>query len=635
LAEDEAAKTSIWLRFIPNPNLFAGEAHIVEFERVNIEQFFRTYSITSFAVSKDESQIALSTNLSGTYDVWSISPQHPYPVPLTTKGQVPHEICFSPAHDYLLVSFDHDGDENAQLYALSPQGGALKPLRQAEGRRHMGVILSEDGKRIYYTSDKDNHSFLNTYLYDIEQDEEKIVFAATGAPTYLAALAKDESSFVTLSAHANTFVTAHLHQGDEVTSLTPDDTVSHVVGYVEYAEDTLYLATNYDAPFSYFASYDLATGAFTKLFEAAGMDVTAFGIDTSRQVATLLTSGGVEDKLVEFNLSTGQATVLTTPFQTVGQLHVAESGTVYVLGQSDIQPRNIYARKPGGDWDQITRNRILGVEDAELSSAETIKYPSFDGLEVEALIFPANPATENGYTVIWPHGGPQAAERRAYRAFFQFLTYCGYQVFAPNFRGSTGYGAEFVKMVEGDWGHGPRLDMVEGVEWLLQSGRATRDKLFLVGGSYGGYMTLLLHGRHADYFQACVDIFGPCNLFTFLESVPDHWKPSMKQWLGDPIEDKERLTQDSPITYLSGMTKPMLVIQGANDPRVVKAESDQIVEALRAQGTDVEYIVFDDEGHGFSKKENEIEAYGKIVAFLDQHRQAAADSALSEAATQG
>ena len=133
-------------------------------------------------------------------------------------------------------------------------------------------------------------------------------------------------------------------------------------------------------------------------------------------------------------------------------------------------------------------------------------------------------------------------------------------------------------------------------------------------------MTLLLHGRHADYFEACVDIFGPCNLFTFLNSVPDHWKPMMKQWLGDAEEDRERLTVDSPITYLSGMTKPMFVVQGANDPRVVKAESDQIVQALRDQGTEVDYLVFEDEGHGFMKKANEMAAYKRIVEFLDAHR---------------
>lgn len=162
------------------------------------------------------------------------------------------------------------------------------------------------------------------------------------------------------------------------------------------------------------------------------------------------------------------------------------------------------------------------------------------------------------------------------------------------------------------------LDNIKGLEWLIKNGYAERDKILLFGGSYGGYMSLLLHGRHAEYFKAVVELFGPSNLFSFIESVPDFWKPFMEQWVGDPVKDKERLIADSPITYLDGMTKPMLVIQGANDPRVVKAESDQVVEALREKGRDVEYIVLPDEGHGFSKKENEVKVYTKILEFFDR-----------------
>lgn len=152
----------------------------------------------------------------------------------------------------------------------------------------------------------------------------------------------------------------------------------------------------------------------------------------------------------------------------------------------------------------------------------------------------------------------------------------GYNIFAPNFKGSTGYGSSFVKLVEQDWGYGPRLDNVEGVKWLINEGITDPEHLFLIGGSYGGYMSLLLHGRHWEYFKAVVDIFGPSDLFTFVNSVPPHWKPLMERWLGDPERDKERFVTDSPVTYLETMTKPMLVIQGAKDPRVVKEESTYI-----------------------------------------------------------
>jgi dipeptidyl aminopeptidase/acylaminoacyl peptidase len=246
-------------------------------------------------------------------------------------------------------------------------------------------------------------------------------------------------------------------------------------------------------------------------------------------------------------------------------------------------------------------------------------YPSFDGMEIEALYFRAKPEVNNEHLILWPHGGPQASERKMFRSLFQFLLNQGYSILAPNFRGSAGYGLSFMKLVEGDWGHGPRLDNLKALDYAIDQGWADRDKILLMGGSYGGYMALLLHGRHADYFKAVVDIFGVSNLFTFVESVPEHWKPVMKQWIGDPLADKERFTKDSPITYLDQMTKPMLVIQGANDPRVVKEESDQIVEALRNNGVEVEYLVLEDEGHGFSKKENEMEVYRKVLDFFERY----------------
>ena len=270
------------------------------------------------------------------------------------------------------------------------------------------------------------------------------------------------------------------------------------------------------------------------------------------------------------------------------------------------------------NWLSLTEYTVPGVNQSELVEPDVITYTSFDGLEIESLFFKAKKENDNGEIIFWPHGGPQAAERKFFRASFQFFLNHGYSIFAPNFRGSTGYGLAFTKMVEGDWGHGPRLDNIAGLDWLIDNGYAKKGDILLMGGSYGGYMALLLHGRHADYFKAVVDIFGPSDLFSFISSVPEDWKPIMDQWVGNPEKDKEKLIEYSPITYLDTMTKPMLVIQGANDPRVVKAESDQIVQALKDKGRDVEYMLLEDEGHGFSKKENEIAVYQKVLSFLNQ-----------------
>lgn len=165
---------------------------------------------------------------------------------------------------------------------------------------------------------------------------------------------------------------------------------------------------------------------------------------------------------------------------------------------------------------------------------------------------------------------------------------------------------------------GPRFDVLYGIDILVKQWRVEADKIILFGGSYGGYLSLLLFGRHPDRFKACVDIFGPTNLFTLIETCPDHWKERMDSWIGNPIKDRERLIEHSPITYVKNISKPILIIQGANDPRVKQSESDQIVEALRHNRRAVDYIVYEDEGHGFTKKENEIDAYQIISQFLEK-----------------
>jgi dipeptidyl aminopeptidase/acylaminoacyl peptidase len=436
----------------------------------------------------------------------------------------------------------------------------------------------------------------------------------------LSAVAPNQNEFLTVQMMSNTYAITYLHTEGERISLTPDPGKVHVASEAVFANDsTIYLVTDYDQEFAYIAKYDIPSKEFTPVLQFDNESVSTIKWHEASKTLWVKTESGVQDYLYTYSIEDETLTKIDKPFDLIDQLTVAESGTVYALGKSSTLPLNIFRKRVGEKWEAITSNKVLGVAEDQMVNSEVITYRSFDGMDIEAQLFRANEAQANGYTIFWPHGGPQSAERKSFRALFQCLLNRGYNIFAPNFRGSTGYGSSFTKLVEGDWGEGPRLDCVAGMEWLFDNHISSKEKLFVVGGSYGGYMTLLLAGRHHDYFRAAVDIFGPCNLFTFINSVPEHWKPLMKRWLGDPIEDKERLEKDSPITYLEHMKKPMLVIQGANDPRVIKAESDQIVEALRSNGLSVEYLVLDDEGHGFSKKANEIKVYEMILEFLAKH----------------
>lgn len=593
---------------------------MISFPKPDVEQFFQTRDIELFAVSPDERQLIFSTNLSDRYNLWAINLSKGFPYQLTFNGQSFQTIHYDKQGRFIIVGFDEDGDENTQLYALSPVGGKLHPIRLAEGKIHFFVTLSQDGERLYYTSNKENEVYLNSYCYNIKTGTEELILKGEEAVTYLRGISPKGRSFLFTRYYSNTINYGYVKIGEEEIRLTPESDSPYMVSDAAYcSEDEIYLITNYDADFSYLAKFDLLTRSFTKVLAIAGEELTTLKIDKERNCLYLISSKGVVDRLYQYSLETGLLQSLNFPVDVIKELVVTEAGNLYLLGCRATCPNNIYRKQQGEEgWEELTHNRVPGVPEEELVDPEVFSYPSFDGQSVEALYFPAKPSVSNGHVILWPHGGPQWAERKSFQPLFQFLVNRGYSLFAPNFRGSTGYGLQFMKQVEGDWGHGPRLDLVTGLDWLIEKGMAERDKILLLGGSYGGYMALLLAGRHPQYFKACADICGPSNLFTLVESVSGHWKSKMKQWLGDPEENREKFIEDSPITYLESMKGPMLVIQGANDPRVVKAESDQIVASLRKRGVDVEYIVLEDEGHGFSKKANEIQVYRSILQFLDR-----------------
>jgi dipeptidyl aminopeptidase/acylaminoacyl peptidase len=221
--------------------------------------------------------------------------------------------------------------------------------------------------------------------------------------------------------------------------------------------------------------------------------------------------------------------------------------------------------------------------------------------------------------IVWPHGGPEWQEKKIFNKYFQILTNRGYIVIAPNFRGSTGYGKSFQQKIYKDWGGAEFKDVLLSVDFLKKTGYADEKKIAVAGGSFGGFLTLTCVTKAPDIWCCAVDIFGPANLFTFLNSVPEYWKPATLDLVGDPGKDQDMLRERSPINYVDNIKCPIFITQGANDPRVAKAESDQMVEKLRSQNKIVEYLVLEDEGHGFSKVPNQIRVWEKICDFLDKY----------------
>lgn len=275
---------------------------------------------------------------------------------------------------------------------------------------------------------------------------------------------------------------------------------------------------------------------------------------------------------------------------------------------------------------RLTDERLLGVPVEHLSPGEDASFISHDGLRVSARLY--LPAPSLGYEgprplVYYVHGGPQSQERPNFAWFsmplIQFLTLNGFAVFVPNARGSTGYGLAYTKHVDQDWGGQDRLDHVHGMGLLAKDSRVDTKRAAVVGRSYGGYMTLTLAGRHPDLWAAAVDMFGPYDLLSFMDRIPETWKAYFVIALGDPVKDRDFLIERSPKTHVLNLACPLLVIQGKNDPRVVEQESRDLVEALRAEGKDVDYLMFENEGHDVLKLDNRVRCYNAITDFFKVH----------------
>lgn len=287
---------------------------------------------------------------------------------------------------------------------------------------------------------------------------------------------------------------------------------------------------------------------------------------------------------------------------------------LYLYPENSNQPRRLSAE------------RVLGIPDRYLSEGEDASYTSFDGLRISARLY--TPSKELGFTgarplVLYVHGGPQGQERPDFTWFsmplIQNLTLNGFAVFVPNVRGSTGYGMRFMKYVDRDWGGDDVKDHVEGLKHLEKDKRIDSTRRGVVGRSYGGYMTLTLASRLPGMWKAAVDMFGPYDLPTWASRVPPSWMPYIRLAIGDPEKERDFLLERSPKTYLHQLQSPLMIIQGKHDPRVPEPESAQLVSELRNKGSQIDYLVFEDEGHDVLRFKNRVLCYNTITEFFLKH----------------
>jgi dipeptidyl aminopeptidase/acylaminoacyl peptidase len=600
--------------------------------RPRFEQFFAIRRLQpAIAFSADGEHVLFSSNASGQFNLWRVPTRGAtgWPEQLTSfTDHSVRQICVSPDGETILFAADRHGDEFFQLHGLAWSGGWPEAWTDAAQVQHFvpPSPWSPDRERLVYGANARTPTDMEVWVAAADGSDARPVFGE-GRYTFPAMWSPDGSQLVVLDFRSNTDISLFLVDVDsgDARELTPhDEDAKFLPGSWAPDGSGFYLLTDEGREYSGLAFYRIEDDAY-EWVETPDADIDELrGSDDGRVAVWLENRAGwteLRARDVERGVDLPAARLPRGCVHTIGSgLAVSSDGRFAALvWQQPRRTAEVYVveLETGEAW-PVTESMIGGLTEDELGEPELVAVPAAEGHDIPAWLY--RPEDEGPVPVVVSiHGGPEAQERPWYQPLYQYLRSLGFAVLAPNIRGSTGYGKRYQQLIQRDWGGGDLRDFEQLVAWLGEQEWADSERLGVFGGSYGGFAVLTCVTRLPEAWAAAVDIFGPSNLVTFARSVPPTWRRFMARFVGDPDTEEEFLRERSPLTYVERVTAPLLVIQGANDPRVVQAESDQMVEKLRSLGREVEYVVFDDEGHGFTKRENELRAYRLSADWLESH----------------
>ena len=596
-------------------------------KQYSIEQFMATTSVTGASFSKDEKQILFSSNESGIFNAYTMPVTGGAPTPLTrSTTDSTYAIGYFYNDDRVLFTRDSGGNERNHVY-VRELDGSERDLTPGDKHRAMFAGWRPDGSGFYVATNERDPKFFDLYLYDASDYGRSVVYRNDSGMN-VSAISRDGKwlAFDKPNTTADSDVYLYNVATREMKHITPHQgTASYSAATFDPESKRLLFTTNDGGEFARIASYDLATGRVADV-EKADWDLlgTSYSRNGQHRVSVVNRDGSIDVRVVD---AAGKPVAMPKlPGGEIRQTTFSPSGRLvafYLNG--DRSPNNLYVHDfASRKTIQLTRSLSKEIDPADLVEAEVVRFRSFDGMVIPSIYYKPKgaSATSKVPAIVYVHGGPGGQTTRGYNAQIQYLVNHGYAVLGINNRGSSGYGKTFFTADDRKHGREPLWDCVEAKTWLASLGYVDPERIAIMGGSYGGYMTLAAMAFRPEAFKVGIDIFGVSNWVRTLESIPPYWEAQRKALydeIGDPVKDKEFLVATSPLFHASNIRKPLMVIQGANDPRVIKPESDEIVEGVRRNGVEVEYIVFADEGHGFSKKKNQMEASAKILAFLDKH----------------
>ena len=597
---------------------------------IPMEDFFRNPEKSSFSISPNGNHIAYMKPWKTRMNVFVME--------MTTKK----ETRLTSSQERGIYGFtwltnerigyvkDEGGNENIHFFAVNIDMSNeidLTPFENVQTR----IIddLEDDPNHIIIGLNKRDPQIHDPYRINVNDGKMELIAENPGNISKWMTDHDGKLRIATTSDGVNTSLLYRNKESDEFKPiLTTDFKVSVVPLFFTFDNKNLYVASNRGRDKIAIFEFDLIKSKEGRLiFEHDEVDVSNLLFSRKRKVLTGVSYTVAKNEMIFFDKwreEIQQQLEKKLPgYEVVITSFSKDEAEAVVVTYSD-KSRGTYYHY------EVNKNKLteLGkvspwLNEKNMSEMKPIKYKSRDGLTINGyLTLPKGTNGKNLPVVVNPHGGPWARDNWGYKSEIQFLANRGFAVFQMNFRGSTGYGREFWKKSFKEWGKSMQDDITDGVNWLIDEEIADPDRIAIYGASYGGYATLAGLAFTPDLYACGVDYVGVSSLFTFMESMPPYWelyRSMMYEMVGHPEKDKKLLASASPLLHIDKIKAPLFIAQGANDPRVVKAESDQIVAALKNAGIDVPYMVKDDEGHGFYNEENQFDFYREMEKFLTKH----------------
>jgi dipeptidyl aminopeptidase/acylaminoacyl peptidase len=580
-----------------------------------IDQFLANTSYGGASFSPDGRKILVGSNQTGVFNVFAFPVDGGKPVQLTdSKVSAIQAISYFPNDERFLYVSDQGGNEKTHLYVQSPDG-KVRDLTPGDKLRADFEGWAPDEKAFFLSTNERDPAAMDLYEMSVDGYDRKLLYTNDGGFT-LGAISPDRRWVTLVKAISTSDSEIYLYDrtASKLTRLTPETPNEEVANGPEtFSRDSgsLYYTTNQGSEFAYLVRYELATGKRTDLVRTH-WDVAGAGLS--------------RDDLRVFDAATLKPVELPTlPGADVTDVNFSKDSSRMAFYAESAGPRDLYVRDvAGGAVRQLTHALNPAIDASDLVAAKVVRFKSYDGLEIPGLLYQPSGASAGSKVpaLVSVHGGPGGQSRVGYSGFIQFLVNHGYAVYAINNRGSSGYGKKFFTLDDRKHGDADLDDCVASKKMLTATGWVNPDRIGILGGSYGGYMVLAALTFRPQAFSVGVDMYGVSNWLRTLQSIPEWWGPArdaLYKELGDPVKDEDYLRRISPLFHADKIERPLIVLQGENDPRVLKKESDEIVEAVRKKGVPVEYFIFPNEGHGFARKESQEKAYQSTLEFLDKY----------------